>query len=56
MRQFHIGYVNLALNHVLLVPDKQSLRELGLLPDLVRHVYLSIYALIMTLYRSRVDC
>ena len=62
MRQFHVGYVivNLALNHVSLGPDMHgerktkptqttvhSLRELGLLPDLVRRVYLSIYALIM---------
>jgi CTP synthase len=58
MRQFQfcVGYANFALIHVSLVPDmhgeqktKQtqmtvhSLRGLGLLPDLVRRVYLSIY-------------
>ena len=59
MRQFQfcVGYANFALIHVSLVPDMHgeqktkptqttvhSLRGLGLLPDLVHHVfYLSIY-------------
>ena len=55
--QFHIGYANFALIHVLLVPDMHGEQKtkptqtmvhllcgLGLLPDLVRRVfYLSIY-------------
>ena len=54
--QFRVGYANFALIYVSLVPDMHgeqktnptqttvhSLRWLGLLPDLVRRVYLSIY-------------
>ena len=67
MRQFQlrVGYANFALIHVSLVPDMHgeqktkptqttvhSLRGLGLLPDLVRRVYL---ALTMTLPYP-IDC
>ena len=39
----HIGYVNLALNHVSLVPDMHSLRELGSCQiSCVAFIYLSM--------------
>ena len=54
--QFHVGYANFALIHILLVPDMHgeqktkptqmmvhSLHGLGLLPDLMCHVFLFVY-------------
>lgn len=67
--QFRVGHDNFALIHVSLVPDMHgeqktkptqttvhSLRGLGLLPDLVRYIYIfsSNLIIVLTFVRSHV--